>query len=278
MEKNKLNSSRSCFLMNVGICIGLRRHNFPGIGVVCVSLFLCFLASTAICQDTGKIKLGAFDYPPFYRMESNTIHGIGVDLGNELFKRLHLETELTLYPLKRALIYMEKGLVDGIMILVKTSEREQYMIYSEPMIPANGYIWSAADREDGPVNFESLEDLRPYKIGVTIGYSYGPPMDEFLKSMSTDSAPEEYQSFKKLMAHRLDIVPATSIIVKSMIKNHPEFHGKFVQSKQSFHESFYYMGISGKSRLTQMMPLINKIIADMKAEGVIDRIVKRYTE
>ena len=268
----------SDFLMKAGIGDLIHRHFMPIIGTVCTTLVLGFCTSAVFCQENEKIKLGAFDYPPFYLKETNKIQGIGVDLGNELFKRLHLETEQAMYPLKRALIYMEKGFVDGVMILVKTSEREQYLIYSEPLIPANGYIWSAADREGGPIHFEGLEDLRPYKIGITIGYSYGPSMDEFLKSTGTDAAHEEYYSFRKLLAHRVDVVPATAIIAKSMIKRHPEFHGKFVQSNRSFHESSYYMGISKKSRLAQMMPLINKTIADMKAEGVITEIIKRYTE
>lgn len=278
MEKNELSPKWSDSLMKVGICDLIHKHLIPIIGAVCTTLVLCFGTSAVFCQENEKIKLGAFDYPPFYVKETNKIQGIGVDLGNELFKRLHLETEQAMYPLKRALIYMEKGFVDGTMILVKTSEREQYILYSDPIVPANGYIWSAADREGGPIHFERLEDLRPYKIGATIGYSYGPSMDEFLKSTVTDSAPEEYYSFKKLMAHRVDIVPATAIITKSMIKRHPEFHGKFVQSKQSFHESSYYMGVSRKSRLAQMMPLINKTIADMKAEGVINGIIEKYTE
>lgn len=103
-------------------------------------------------------------------------------------------------------------------------------------------------------------------------------MDEFLKTMNTEAAPQEHLSFKKLMAHRVDIVPATEIIAKSMIKKHPEFHGKFVHSNKPFHEAEYYMGIGKKSRLAQMVPLINKKVADMKADGFVDAVIKKYTE
>jgi len=102
--------------------------------------------------------------------------------------------------------------------------------------------------------------------------------DPTLATRTTDSAPQEYLSFKKLMAHRVDIVPATDIIAKHMIKKHPEFHGKFVRSNRSFHEAEYYMGIGKKSCLAQMVPLINKTITDMKTEGFIDTVIKKYTE
>ncbi|WP_319524393.1 transporter substrate-binding domain-containing protein [uncultured Desulfosarcina sp.] len=278
MEKGTLTPSRIVFLSKTAIdgCIQKRVVQTAGMIGLCIVLF--FSVPMAFGQDTGKIKLAAFDYQPFFYQESNEIHGLGVDLGNELFRRLHLETELTLYPLKRALEYMKDGTVDAIMILVKTPERERFLVYSEPLVPAKGYIWSAADRQGGPVNFERLEDLRPYKIGVTVGYSYGGPMDAFLKSINTDAAPQEYLSFKKLMAHRVDIVPATDIIAGSMIKKHPEFHGKFAHSSKPFHEADYYMGIGKKSGLAQMVPLLNKTITEMKAEGFVDKIIKKYTE
>lgn len=271
-------SKSSVFFIKISIGIYLRKHVAQITGTMCACFVLCFFAPTAFCQDTGKITLAAFNYPPFFLQESNEIKGIGVDLANELFRRIHLEIELTMYPLKRALLYINNGMVDGIMIIIKTPEREKYLIYSEPVVPGSGYIWSAADRKGGPVNFERLEDLKPYKTGVTVGYSYGEAMDELLKSMDTDSAPKEYYSFKKLMLHRIDIIPATAIVAKSMIKSHPEFHGKFIHSTKAFLNSNYYMGIGKKSRLAQMIPLINQTIADMKSEGFIDQVIKKYTE
>ena len=275
---NALTLNLSGFLnpASIGVCVAKRIGQI--IGTVCVFLVLGFSAQTVFCQDTGKIKLAGFDYPPFFSKESNGIHGIGADLGNELFRRLHFETELAMFPLKRALNYIKDGAVDGIMILVKSSGREQYLIYSEPLVTAVGYIWSLADRDGGPVNFERFEDLRPYRIGVTVGYSYGDPMDEFLRSMDTDSAPKEILSFKKLLLRRIDIVPATSIIINGMIKTHPEFRGKFVHSKKPLHVSEYFMGVSKKSRLARMIPRINRVITEMRAEGFIDEVVKKYTE
>jgi polar amino acid transport system substrate-binding protein len=247
-------------------------------GMVCVFIFLCFSAPSAFSLDTGIIKLAGFDYPPFFSQGINEIHGIGADLGKELFRRIGLETELTLYPLQRALNYMKKGTVDAVISIIRTPEREQYLIYTIPLIPGKGYIWSAADRKGGPINFEGLGDLRPYKVGVTVGYSYGGPMDELLKSMNTDSATREYYSFKKLMAHRIDIIPATDIVVQSMVKNHPEFIGKFSHSDKPFLESEYYMGISKKSRLVRMIPQINEALTAMKNENFMDRVVSKYTD
>ncbi len=246
--------------------------------MVCVLSMLFISFSSAFCQDMKKIKIAAFDYPPFYSEENGEIQGIAVEVLRELFGRMNIETELRLYPLKRSLIYLKKGKADGLMILIKTAEREEYLQYTEPVITVRGLIWSAADRKGGAVNFDSLEDLRPYKIGVTRGYSYGQEFDNMLKTMNTDVARRDYDNYKKLMARRIDIFPGNEIVAKGLFENHPEFKGKFVHSDKSFIEWNLHMGISKKSKFVQIIPDINKILNDLKNEGFIDETVRRYTE
>ncbi len=99
-----------------------------------------------------------------------------------------------------------------------------------------------------------------------------------MKTVNIDPAPTEYQTFRKLLFHRVELVPATSIVAKNLIKIHPEFSGKFVHSDNAFLESNSFIGISKKSPLAKMMPRGNQAIADMKAEGVITSVITAYTE
>jgi polar amino acid transport system substrate-binding protein len=250
------------------------------IRLISVLLALCplFFPISAFCQDLGKITLGGFDYPPFYSRENGEIQGIAVELIDELSKRLNIDTELRIYPLKRALSYMKKGLMDGAMFLIKTPERAEYLHYSDPIITIRGLIWSVADRKGGPVEFETLEDLRPYRIGVTIGYSYGKEFDKFLKTMKVYEVPMDLHNYKKLLLHRIDIFPGNEIVAKGLFKKHPELRGKFIHSSKSFIEWTLHMTVSKKSPFASMIPEINRVLADFKNEGFIDEIVRKYTE
>ncbi len=245
-----------------------------------VLLTLCpfFFPFPAFCQNIEKVKLGGFDYPPFYSHENGDIQGIGVELTGELFRRLNIDTELRIYPLKRALSYMKNGRTDGVMFLIKTPEREKYLHYSDPIMTIRGLIWSAADRKGGPVEFETLEDLRPYRIGVTIGYSYGKEFDKFLKTMNVYEVPMDLHNYKKLLLHRIDLFPGNEIVAKGLFKKYPELRGKFIHSSKSFIKWTFHMTVSKKSPFASMMPEINSVLADFKNEGFIDVTVRKYTE
>ncbi len=247
-------------------------------GMISFCLILFFSVSSAVCQDMVKIQLAAFDYPPFYSEENGEINGIAVELISELFGRMNIETELKMYPLKRALKYLKAGKADGLMILIKTSEREEYLHYTDPIITVRGLIWSAADRKGGAVNFNTLEDLRSYKIGVTLGYSYGQKFDNILKTMKVDIATRDYSNYSKLMKHRIEIFPGNEIVAKGLFKKYPKLKGKFVHSDKSFIKWILHMGISKKSRFVPMIPAINKVLADLKKEAFIDKSVRKHTE
>jgi polar amino acid transport system substrate-binding protein len=234
--------------------------------------------SPAFCQDMKTIQLAAFDYPPFYSEENGEVQGIAVELVRELFARMDIQTEIRMYPLKRALAYLEDGKADGLMILIKTAEREAYIHYTDPVLTVQGLIWTAADRKDVKVNFDRLEDLIPYKIGVTLGYSYGQKFDDMLKQMHVDTGNSDYNNFRKLLVHRMDIFPANEVVARSLFKKHPELKGKFVHSDQSFIEWILHMGISQKSSLVHRISDINTILADLKNEGFIHKTVRKYTE
>jgi polar amino acid transport system substrate-binding protein len=233
---------------------------------------------TALGEETREVRLAAFNYPPFYWEENGAVRGLGVDLLREVFGRMHIKTRLTLYPLKRALEYTRAGRSDGIMILIRTPEREAYLDYTDPVMTVKGLIWSRVGRAGGAVDFERLEDLREYKVGATLGYSYGPKFDAILKTMDVERVASDFLNFKKLLAGRIDIFPGNEIVAGWLFKRHEEFQGKFVHSDRSFIEWTLHMGVSRKSPLVLEIPRINRLLADIKADGFLEKRIRHYTE
>jgi len=259
----------SAFLRGVG------RALFVGAAILLLSIVH---VRPAWSEGSQTIRLVGFDYPPFYvRMEGDT-QGIAVDLAKELFGRLGIEPEMRIYPLQRALDSLKAGEADATMILIKTSDRAEYLHFTEPVMTVRGLVWSAADREGGAVNFDTLVDLREYKIGVTRGYSYGQEFDELLKTMDVDVANADYLNYLKLMSHRIDIFPGNEIVAEGLFKAHPELRGKFVHSRKSFIEWVLRIAVGRKSPYAPLLPRINEMLAEMQAEGVVDAIVRKYTQ
>lgn len=246
--------------------------------LVGVSLMLSLLVSVAWSQEQKTIALVGFKYPPFYQDQGDAVEGIAIDIAHALFARLDLTPVIEVYPLKRTLMLLEQGRADGTMTLIKTPERSEYLHFTDPVMTVRGLIWSAAGRGGGAVTFDTLEELRPYRVGVTQGYSYGHEFDEILKTMDVEVANTDYQSYLMLLSRRTDIVPGNEIVAKGLFKKHPELRGKFVHSEKSFIEWDLRIAMSKKSPYAPLVPQINAVLADMKREGLIDEIVNRYTQ
>jgi len=222
------------------------------------------------------VRLAAFDYPPFYFQENDEVTGIAVDLIRELFSRLGRDVVVDMLPLKRALTYVEAGSRDGIMILIKTPERQEYMEYTESVMTVRGLLWTAADAPGNKVGSEFFRDLQSRKIGVTRGYSYGTDFDEMLQGMDVNVANSDLSNFRMLVSPRIDVFPCNEIVAGGIFKRHPELAGEVVPSEQAFVEWVLHMGVGKASPLKDSIPAINAALAAMRKEGLIDAIVKKY--
>ena len=252
---------------------------WPRQSFILTVFWLIFSTQPVIAAKSQMIELSAFNYPPFYFKEEGRIQGIAVDIINEVFQRLELNHRLNMYPLKRALRYLEHGDMDGMMILIKTPEREKYLQYTDPVTSVRGLIWSSAARDGGAVEFDRFDDLLDYRIGVTRGYSYGKSFDAFLKKHSQIHVVNtDLQNYKMLIAGRVDIFPGNEIVAKGLFRKHPELRGRLVHARKSFIRWVLHMGISRQSEFTAIVPNINQQLAKLKANGFIDRTIKKYTD
>ncbi len=241
-------------------------------------VFISAFSAAVFAREPNVVKLAAFDYPPFYYEEENRVQGIAVDLVDELFSRMDMKVEIKIYPLKRALENLKAGKNDASMILIQTPERERYLVYTSPVVTVRGLIWWAADRKRSGMEFERLEDLTPFSLGVTRGYSYGTELDNVLKNMTVEVVNSDLLNFKKLLWHRIDAFPCSEVVAKGLFKSNKELQGKFIHSEKSFIEWELHMAISKKSGLTDTINEINTIIDDFKKEDFINNTVRKYTE
>ena len=245
---------------------------------VAVVLCLACLGLVPATARCANIRLLGFDYAPFYQYHDSRLEGIAVDLARELFPRLGLTPEVDLFPLKRALDMLREGLADGTMILIRTPERENFLHFTEPVMTVRGLIWSLADGNRGAVRFDTLEDLKPYRIGVTRGYSYGPEFDALLQTMEVDTANSDYSNYQKLLQGRIDIFPGNEIVAQGLFKRHPELRNRLTHSDKAFMEWDLCIAISRLSPHAARLPEIEAALKDLKDQGVVDRIVRKYTQ
>lgn len=248
--------------------------------LILLQLFLLTMLTAPVFPgETTTVKFAAFDYPPFYFQQAGQVKGIAVDLVHKLCNRMEITAEIRMYPLARALKYLEDGEEDAVMMLIRTPAREKFLFFTEPVLEVRGLIWSSAGREEGAVEFKTLHDLKPYRLGVTLGYSYGKEFDRMILCMrQVSSSPSDLSNYRKLLADRIDIFPGNEIVARHLFKSHPELRGQFVHAQNSFITWKLYMAVSKDSALASQMVRINGILSELKKNDFIHKTVKRYTE
>ena len=236
---------------------------------------LAFWCNQGLAQRT--VNLVGDPWPPYVTgaLGEDADSGIAVKIAVEIFSRIEgTDVRFPLIPWKRALLEVESGESDGIGMLLKTAEREQYMEYTVPLLTSSNLVWSATFETGKPFEWSDINDFFGYRIGIIDGYSYGDTVDQRFAdgSITTVVAPTVENLFAMLANDRIDMVFATESVGQELAKKYPTM--KILPARQVVDSEIFYMALSKKSWAAKLVPEINHIIEALHAEGFIRRTIR----
>ncbi|MBF0226565.1 MAG: transporter substrate-binding domain-containing protein [Desulfobacterales bacterium] len=90
----------------------------------------------------------------------------------------------------------------------KKASREEVCYYPDEFLLESKYVFFIKKENAGKLKYETFDDLKNYKIGVTHEYSYTADFWAFLNANKNfDTARTDEQSIKKLLLGRVDYFP-----------------------------------------------------------------------
>jgi len=213
-------------------------------------------------------------WPPYVEgvLGEDASSGIAVGVVNEIFSHIkNVHARFPLIPWNRALGEVKAGSQDGIAMLLKTPEREAFMVYSVPMIVSSSLVWSTADNA---FEWDIVKDFHGLRVGIIDGYSYGDELDADFKSGKVVAVklPTVERMFAMLANNRIDLALASEAVGTALAKKFPQ--AGIRAAKRATDSETFYLAISKKSPAIGLIPQINQIILQLQATGVIDRIIR----
>lgn len=142
-----------------------------------IALAVCIaLSATPAAADTLTVGLGESDYPPYHYDVSGEPKGFCIDLVTKTAERMDLDIRFVRYPWNRLMEMMRKGTLDAILPVLRTPERETYMIFPETDLAKDcNALYSTVDTD---VSYDGdLNTLRGIPIATVLNYSYGKRFD-----------------------------------------------------------------------------------------------------
>ena len=169
-----------------------------------------------ISPSTSVIRLANGDWVPF---AGENLPGYGCDshVVTEAFSQAGYSVKFGFFTWARAIRLAEIGEWDGTLEWADTPEhRSSFYISSEPLSEQE---WVFFYRADQPFQWQSLDDLKDKKVGITRGYTYSDLLNDYIKTKKIiiEEATNDEANFKKLIAGRIDIFPMEKTVGMAML-------------------------------------------------------------
>lgn len=242
-------------------------------------LLLAVSIRTGICDDTALMQFADAPYVPYVYGEigGTASRGIAVEIVHEVFRRIGVRVQVDLYPWRRVLKMAETGQSDGICLLMKTAEREDYLVFSDVVFIGEEVLLYDTTRYPD-FTWEDFSDLTEYTIGLVDGYVYGRAFMDSIEALSltVEYADDSPANLRKLTAGRVDLVVEERYAAAAMLKDLGADGEKIRAASAPVSEYSYYMALSRQSPASEAVAAVNEALAAMKADGTIDRILSRH--
>jgi polar amino acid transport system substrate-binding protein len=246
---------------------------------------LCFLIILLVLFPTltsagDRVVLANDPWPPYVLGKeadgTKAAGGIAVELIRVIFDRVEeADAEILLIPWRRALDGVGNGTYDGIPLLFKTKKREEYMEFSAPLFKARTVFFYKTALFPQGISWKTFEDLTKYTIAVQDSFSIAEKFDEQiakgvklnLNKMNTDE-----ECFRMLSFDRVDLVVTNEIVGREFLKK-MKIQNQVSVSLQSLYDKSFHIGFSKKTEARKLIPVINKAVNELRAEGAIDKVL-----
>lgn len=169
-------------------------------------------------QDTDPtVRITNGEWPP-YLGKDEPGYGIASRIVTRAFERAGYEVEYEFYPWSRSLYFAREGERDGTAVWMPSEERREDFYISEPVIVTE-YVFF--HRTEMPFDWEGVQELSSYRIGLTRNYDYGPVIERVRSQgiAHTETVSADRLNFQKLLAGRIDLFPMDRVVGQRMIRD-----------------------------------------------------------
>jgi polar amino acid transport system substrate-binding protein len=222
-----------------------------------------------------SIALTSLEWPPYTGADLEGF-GASAQVLGEALQQVGAELEVTFLPWQRA-VKMAKhdDAFVGYFPEYHAESIEEDFFFSDPIgTSLLGFI----ERTDNPVQWNSLEDLTPYTIGVVSGYVNTAEFDAMMAAgeLNTDGVIDDATNIKKVAAGRIDMAVMDKFVFLYLLKTDPDLHA--LADRLQFNEKLLevkklYVCLKKTPAGQAAMAIINTGLSSIDATSLQDALI-----
>lgn len=223
---------------------------------------------------TSATLSGHPEWPPIMFQDGAAIDGAGVALLRKILMDVgRVSTSRYAGPWDEVQAKARTGEVDMLVAAYKTTERETYMLYSDPYTTDPVALFVAAGKAFPFTNWNVLVGRKGVAM---VGDSYGQQFDDFAAAnLPLTRTSTAAQAFALLSSGQADYFLYSLYAGDDYLKK-TGTAAQFQSLSTFVTEEPFYFTISKQSPFTAYLAQINQAIAKYKADGTIDALIAEY--
>jgi len=240
--------------------------------LIIVAIILIAVAQTGTAAE--KISIATNEWLP-YCGKFLPNYGIEPQIISAALQREGWDAEFTFMAWARALKLVGNGKYDAVTSASFTQERAVDHLYSESYMGSPIVFYK---RKDAPITWNTLKDLKPYKIGTVKANSYSPEFDkaDFLHKVTSKN---DVLCLKKLILKQADLVVMDRFVGHYIIEKKLIAHEKKEVEvlEPPLHMDKLHLMFSKKAPdVSEKLAAFNAGLKKIIKDGTLTRILEKY--
>lgn len=180
------------------------------------TLLLC--GSLAQAQTRPVLKIATGELAP-YATESRTDKGIALSIVRRAFELAGYQVEYTFLPWSRTLAETRLGKWDGTAYWGHKPEHDASFFLSDNVVTEQ---WVFVYRKALKFDWQTLADLRPYRLAMIQDYTYTPEIWAMANAgeFKVDRQKDDQAALKMLLLNRVDVAPMERNVTCDLLSRH----------------------------------------------------------
>lgn len=223
------------------------------------------LSVSAMAKD--KIFVGTnAEFPPFEYLDKGEVTGFDIELVNELGKVMDADVKVLDMSFDGLLPALQMKKVDLVIAgMTATEERKKTVSFTQPYYTASQVIIV----KEGNNSIKSFDDLKGKKVAVMLGFT-GDTIVSEIEGVSIERFNAAYAGIMALQADKVEAVVLDSEPAKNYVKQNP---GLVLADADAEQEEY---AIALRKNDKALLEKIEKALAEIKANGTYDALIKKY--
>jgi polar amino acid transport system substrate-binding protein len=219
---------------------------------------------TAITTPVAaRLRLVSASWPPFVDAAPNP--RVAVELVGAALSRAGYLSDNEVAPIDEVMAELKSGNCDGSAALWKSSEREEFLLYSDAYLENRLML---VGQKGSDVGVDAFSQLKGKRIGIVEGYAYGPELDNAKEPVFVRQASTE-ENLRALLRGELDYVLTDALVLHQLEQHHPQqMHDRLVVGPNTMIKRTLHLALRKDLGNAQtILDAFNKALAQMLHDG-----------